>query len=170
LLTSRSLLAHGVHLEAEEWALLAARGSVVVHCPGANLFLRSGLFNLDAAHAHGVRLAVGSDVAAGPDLAMPRVARSMIEMAKLRQMTVDPDASIPTPADAWRMITLGNARALEFDDAGRLEPGAAADLLVVRPPFEVDDHLIGRLIYTWQNEYIAYRIVDGRIVEAGQLA
>jgi guanine deaminase len=110
-----------------------------------------------------VRLALGSDVAAGPDLAMPRDARQMIEVAKLRAMTVDPVAVVPTPADAWRQITRGNAEALGWADAGRLEPGAAADLLVLRAPIEIDAHLIGRLIYTWSDDYIEHRVVAGQL-------
>ncbi|MHC5024217.1 MAG: amidohydrolase family protein [Planctomycetota bacterium] len=163
LLTERTLLAHCLHLSDEEWALIARRRSVVVHCPPANTFLQSGLFDLARAARHGVRLALGSDVAAGPDIAMPRVARSMIEVAKHRRMTVDPEAAIPSPAEAWDLITRGNADALGLGDAGRLERGAAADLLVLDLPFEPDEHLIGRLLYTWRTGYIATRIVAGRV-------
>jgi guanine deaminase len=164
LLTERTLLAHCVHLDDDEWRLIAERRSVVVHCPGANTFLGSGLFDLDAARTHGVRLALGSDVAAGCDVAMPRVGRAMIEVAKMRAMTGGPDPHVPTPAEVWELITRGNADALGFADGGRLEEGAAADLLVLRPHFAADGHLIGRLIYTWRDEYIAHRVVNGRIV------
>lgn len=162
LLTPHTLLAHGVHLSPAEWALIAARDSVVVHCPSANTFLRSGLFDLRAAREHGVRLALGSDVAAGCDLAMPRVARAMIEVAKLRRLTVDPEAIVPTPAEAWTMITCGNADALGFHDQGRLEAGASADLLVLKPPVEFDEFLVGRLIHTWQDSFITHRVIRGK--------
>jgi guanine deaminase len=163
LLTPRTLLAHGVHLSDDEWNLIATRQAVVVHCPTANTFLRAGLFDLDAARQHEVRLALGSDIAAGPDIAMPRVARAMIETAKVRAMTIAPNAHVPTPAEAWHMITRGNADALGWNDAGRLEVGATADILVLEPPFDVDAHFIGRLMYTWSDSYIAHRIVAGVI-------
>jgi len=175
LLGERTLLAHGVHLSAAEWSLIAARRSVVVHCPTANTFLRSGLFDLGAARAHGVRLALGSDLAAGCDLAMPRVARAMIEVAKLRQATLDPGAFVPTPAEAWRMITQGNAEALGWSDSGILRVGARADLLLLRPDEGVpdgrdgsfDEHLIGRLIYGWRDEWIerSFSACDGNQAE-----
>lgn len=164
LLTPRTLLAHALHLAPIEWACIARRDAVVVHCPTANTFLRSGLFDLRAAHDHGVRLALGSDLAAGPDLAMPRVARAMIDVAKLRRMTVDPGGPLPSPAEAWTMITRGNADALGLADAGRLEVGGAADLLVLRPPFAADEHLIGRLLYGWDRRWIETRIVAGALV------
>jgi guanine deaminase len=163
LLTPRTLLAHGVHLSSSEWELIVQRQSVVVHCPAANMFLKSGVFDLNAAREHGVRLALGSDVAAGPDIAMPRVARAMIEVAKMRAMTVAPNAHIPTPAESWTTITRGNAEALGWNDAGRLEVGAAADLLILQPPFDWDEHFIGRLIYTWHDDVIALRIVNGSL-------
>jgi len=165
LLKPRTLLAHCIHLAREEWELIAARRSVVVHCPTANVFLRSGLFDLDAAREHGVRLALGSDVAAGSDFAMPRVARAMIDTAKMRSMTIAPSAYIPSPAEAWSLITRGNADALGWPDGGRLEVGAAADLLVLRAPFEIDAHLIGRLVYGWSDDWITGRIINGRPME-----
>ncbi|RMH27490.1 MAG: guanine deaminase [Planctomycetota bacterium] len=163
LLGPSTLLAHGVHLSDVEWRLIAQRGCVVVHCPTANVFLGAGLFDLDAARAHGVRLALGSDIAAGPDAAMPRVARAMIETAKTRRLTVAPGAHVPSPAEAWSLITRGAADALGWADAGRIEVGAAADLLVLRPPDSwFDEHLVGRLIYGWSPGLIEQRIVDGR--------
>ncbi len=160
LLGERTLLAHGVHLTDDEWNLIAERKSVVVHCPTANTFLRSGVFSLDAAREHGVRLALGSDVAAGPDVAMPRVARAMIDLAKVRA-AMNPAAYVPSAAEAWAMITRGNALALGFHDGGELAVGGAADVLVIRPPFAIDAHAISRLIYTWDDGSIAHRIVAG---------
>jgi guanine deaminase len=164
LLTNRTLLAHCLHLSNEEWDLIAARECVVVHCPTANTFLKSGIFDLNAPRQRAIRLAIGSDIGAGPDFSMPRVARAMIDAAKLRA-TFESGASIPTPAQAWNLITRGNADALGWSDAGRIEIGAAADLLVIQPPFEVDEHLMPRLLYTWRDEYITHRIVNGNLFE-----
>ncbi|MHC4976675.1 MAG: amidohydrolase family protein [Planctomycetota bacterium] len=162
LLTQRTLLAHCVHLGDPEWGLIRERGSVVVHCPTANTFLRSGLFDWDTAREHGVGLALGSDVAGGPDVAMPRVARAAIEVAKARAMTLRPGARVPTPADVWEMITRGNADLLGWGDVGRLEVGARADLLVLRfPETWHDAHLVGRLIYNWSSRLIETRLIKG---------
>ncbi len=170
LLHDRTLLAHAIHLAEDEWRLLAARGCTVVHCPGANTFLGSGLFDLAAAERHGVPVALGSDVAAGPDVAMPRVARAMIEVATLRRLTVDPDARVPSPAEAWRTITTGNAARLGRTDAGRLEAGATADLLLLEPDQPLDEHVAGRLLHAWDDGWIVDRILAGRPVDASRLA
>ncbi|HSD32277.1 MAG TPA: amidohydrolase family protein, partial [Gemmatimonadales bacterium] len=177
LLGPRTLLAHCLHMDDAQWAVLAERRAVAVHCPAANTFLRAGLFDLDAARRHGVRVALGSDVAAGPDLAMPRVARAMIEVAKVRAMAAAASGGgggggplrVPTPTEAWTMITAGNAEALGFDGMGRLEPGAGADLLVLQAPIPVDEHLAGRLIYTWRDEYVTHAVLNGHLIETATL-
>jgi guanine deaminase len=163
LLTPRTLLAHGVHLDGDDWQLIAERQSIIVHCPSANTFLQAGTFDIATSRRHGVRLALGSDVAAGPDIAMPRVARAMIEVAKFRRMSIDRTAVVPSPAEAWSMITRGNAEALSWRDAGRIEPGAAADLLVLQPDVKFDQHLMGRLIYGWRDEWIRHVVLDGAL-------
>jgi guanine deaminase len=168
LLTERTILAHCIHLSDAEWALIAGRRSIVATCPGANIFLKAGLFNLDKAREFGVRLGLGSDVAAGPDVAMPRVARQFIETAKARSIALG-GRHVPTPADAWEHITRGNAALLGWD-CGRIEAGAPADLLVLRPPeLWLDEHLVGRLIYNWSGDLIVARVFDGREVgETGE--
>jgi len=172
LLHDRTLLAHATHLSKEEWELIAERRSVVVHCPTANIFLESGAFDLDAARRHGVRLALGSDIAAGPDVAMPRVGRAMIETAKWRRRVCPNDAEsvwVPTPAEVWDLMTRGNAEALGWPDAGRLEVGCAADLLLLQPERVgvtiLDPHLLSRIVYNWSDDLIETVVLDGEMVD-----
>ncbi len=166
LLGPRSLLAHGIYLSDDELRLIAERDAVIVHCPTANLFLGSGLFDFDRAREHGVRVALGSDIAGGPDAAMPRVARAAIETAKIRMLTGASPVYVPSPAEVWRLITETNAAILGWPNAGVLREGAHADVLVLRVPESwFDEHLVGRLIYNWSSDLIEARIIDGRLVE-----
>ena len=88
----------------------------------------------------------------------------MIEVAKVRAMTGGPGVYVPSPPEVWELITRGNADALGWPDAGRLQIGAAADLLLLRPGFDVDEQLIARLIYTWRDEYIEAWVVNGELI------
>ena len=54
----------------------------------------------------GVKIALGSDVGAGYERSMVRVARAMIESASAI------GESYPTPAEAWYQITAGTAKGL----------------------------------------------------------
>ncbi|HIB21582.1 MAG TPA: hypothetical protein EYO32_08720, partial [Rhodospirillales bacterium] len=67
LLTPFLSLAHGVWLNSEDFELLAAAGSTVVHNPVSNMRLGSGIAPLTALLEHGVSVALGSDGAASND-------------------------------------------------------------------------------------------------------
>ena len=44
---------------------MADSGAAIAFCPTSNLFLGSGLFSLDAAREHGIRVGLATDVGAG---------------------------------------------------------------------------------------------------------
>src|SRR5206468_3428323 len=56
--------AHGVWVEDDELALLSRARAALVHCPGSNLKLGSGLANVRAWRRAGIRAGLGSDGAA----------------------------------------------------------------------------------------------------------
>ena len=74
-------MGHSIHLNAGEVTALKDADTVVAHCPVANSFLGAGSMNRNRLRDGGVRVALGSDVGAGYELSMVRVARSMIETA-----------------------------------------------------------------------------------------
>jgi len=172
LLTTRTVLGHGIHLSPVGVAALAAAGSIIAHCPTANLFLQAGSMDRAAHLRAGLGVALGSDVAGGPDVCMLRVARAMIETAKSRRL-LDGVTPVPTPAQAWRQITAGNADALGWADAGRITHGAAADLVILRAPqslplgtaqarwWDAPDPL-SAVLYGFDERWIERVIVDGR--------
>ena len=131
LLTARTVLGHCVHLSAAERAMLAAAGSSVAHCPTANLFLRSGILPLETVRAAGLRVGLGTDVAAGPELNLWRVMRCLLESQKARSF-YQPETEVPTPAAALHLATQGGAEALGKGGViGSFEIGKEADLTVM---------------------------------------
>jgi guanine deaminase len=131
LLTPRAVLGHCLHQNADEIAMMAEARSAVAHCPTSNLFLNSGFCPLDRLRAAGLRIGLGSDIAAGPELNLWQIMRSAIETQKARRFV---DASVPelTPAEAFFLATTGGAAALgKTETIGIIEPGFDADLLVL---------------------------------------
>ncbi len=125
LLSSRTILAHGVHLSEEELELLARRGSHIAHCPNSNLFLGSGLFRLHRALNAGVGVGLGTDIGAGTT---PSMFTTMSDAYKVQQVQ---GVSL-TPFHLWYLATLGGARTLSLDaECGSLEPGKSADFLLL---------------------------------------
>jgi len=125
LLSDRTILAHGVHLEDEELDLLRERGARIAHCPNSNLFLGSGLFPMQRVMNQGVMVGLGSDIGAGTT---PSIMTAMADAYKVQQVR---DVSL-NPFQLWYLATLGGARVLSLDSlTGSLEAGKDADFLVL---------------------------------------
>ena len=131
LLSPRTMLGHCIHLGPRERERLAATGASGAQCPTANLFLRSGSLALDTLRSAGVRVGLGSDVAAGPELNMWRVMRGCIESQKARSF-YEKETQVPTPADALHLATQAAADALGKGRViGSFDIGKEADVTVV---------------------------------------
>ena len=125
LVGPRSVFAHCVHLRGEAFQRLAAAGSSIAFCPTSNLFLGSGLFPLDEACAHGVKVGIGTDVGAGTTFSILHTLGEAYKVGQLRGTALD-------PFHALYLATLGGARALDLGDRiGNLAPGKEADFLVL---------------------------------------
>lgn len=159
LLGPKSILGHGVHLQQRDRRELASSGAIIAHCPTANSFLRSGTMNRALLAQDDVSLTLGSDIGAGYERSMVRVARAMIESASAL------GESFPSVATAWHSITAGNADRLGWTDAGRLAIGSPADLLVVRPSvpwLESDVDPLSLLMFAWDDRWIERTMLRGR--------
>lgn len=129
LLGPASLFGHCIHLGEDERARLSETGSVAVFCPTSNLFIGSGLFDLEAARnpAYPLRTGVATDVGGGTSYSMLRTAAEGYKVLQLK------GTNLPA-LEAFYMITLGNARTLGLDGSiGALAPGRHADIVVLDP-------------------------------------
>ncbi len=131
LLGRRSVLAHAVHCTDHELGRLADTGTSISHCPTSQQFLGSGTMPWRRTTASGVTVALGSDVGAGDEWLMARVANDCFKVH-----ISEPGAaglSIP-PAQLLYTATLAGAMALDIDDqVGNLDTGKQADFLVIDP-------------------------------------
>ena len=128
-LTSPQLcLAHCVWVDDDEQSLMAERGVKVLHCPGSNLKLGSGLAPVVEMRAKGISVSLGADGAAcNNHLDM---FEEMRLAAVLQSVRHKPGAL--TARDAVWMATREGARALGLDhEIGSIEPGKRADLILV---------------------------------------
>ena len=62
LLTPQAVMAHCVHLSAQEMRLFAARGTAVAHCPLSNAFFANGVLRVRELWAAGVKVGLATDV------------------------------------------------------------------------------------------------------------
>ena len=125
LLGRRSVFAHCIHLNDEEWDRMAETDSGIAFCPTSNLFLGSGLFNLKRAVEKNIRVGLGTDVGGGTTFSILQTLGEAYKVQQLRGEKL-------TPFKAFYLATLGGARTLDMDDLiGNFEPGKEADFIVL---------------------------------------
>jgi guanine deaminase len=176
LLTPRTMLGHCIHLSPTEREAIAAAGASVAHCPTANLFLSSGILPLDTTRAAGLRVGLGSDVAAGPELNLWRVMRGAIESQKARSF-YERNVEVPSPSTALHLATQGGAEALgKGSTIGSFEIGKDADLAVLnfaallpyRQSSQANDlaaeDIVSLCVYRGGPEAVVETFVQGRSV------
>ncbi len=131
-LGARTILAHAVHLSERELARLAETDTRIAHCPASNLFLASGIMPLARHLELGLKVGLGSDVAAGPDPSMFSVMRVGAYAQAARRSLAGDSQPVLGPLDWLRLGTLDGARALGLEARiGSIEAGKEADLIVV---------------------------------------
>ncbi len=131
ILGPRTFAAHAVHLDAEEVALLSATGTVVTHQPHSNMANAVGWARILAMRERGVRVALGTDGYTCDMLETLRTAAALHSHS-----TATPSAGVADFTDILLRANPSLLGELWGVSLGRLEPGAAADLVVssYRPP------------------------------------
>lgn len=163
MLEPEDFVAHGVHVDESEIELLAEAGTGVIHCPGSNMKLASGMAPVQRLLDAGVTVGLGTDGAASNnDLSLLDEARDAAMVGKLE--TGDASA-VPAEAVA-EFLTHGTADAIGLD-TGRLEPGAAADIAVIdldAPHLTPPHDFVSHLAYAVAAADVKHTICDGQVL------
>ena len=125
LLRERAVYAHCIHLDAADRQRMADSGAAMAFCPTSNLFLGSGLFDLDAARSLGVRVGLATDVGGGTSFSMLQTLSEAYKVLQLNGQTL-------SAFRALYLATLGGAESLYLDDKiGNFAPGKEADFVIL---------------------------------------
>jgi len=158
LLTSKTLLAHCIHLSPRERELIKRRGCSVVHCPSSNLFLHSGRFPIEHWKDY-PKLCLGSDVGAGPSFSLLDTMRDAYYVNQ------------QSPERLFWLATMGGATALGIQEhTGNLLPGKQADFSIVtvgERRGKSGRELLSDLIFKWDQVRFHRVYIDGREVWPG---
>ncbi len=164
LLSPRLCAAHCVWVDEPAQSMLAEHDVKVLHCPGSNLKLGSGIAPVVELRRRGVVVSLGADGAACNNrldmFAEMRLA------ALLQAVRLGP-GQLPAREVLW-MATRGGARTLGLEpDLGSLEPGKLADLIVVgrQRPHQLPEHdPYATLVYATTPAEVEATIVDGELL------
>lgn len=163
LLDERLVAIHSVWVDDDELDLIAAAGTGVVHCPGANAFLGDGIARVPEMLERGIRVALGPDGGcANNRQSVFDEMRSASLVAKARLA----DAAA-LPADVvFDLGTRAGGDLLRLP-VGTIAPGAFADLvaldlgdLSLQPRATIERHIV----HSMQPTAITKVMVGGRVV------
>ena len=122
---ANSVFGHCIHNTEDEYQKMAETGSKISLCPRSNLFLGSGLFELEKLESYGIDVSLASDVGGGDSFSMFQVMNEAYKVCRMNDFNLD-------PVKAFYLTTLGAAKVLNMDDSiGNLEPGKEADFIVI---------------------------------------
>lgn len=158
------LAAHCVHLTDENIKLLKRKNVSVCHNITSNLKLGSGIARIPDMLEQGINIALGTDGCASNDnLNM----FEEIHLTSLVHKGILRDPTVVKACDVLNMATVNGAKALGFNNLGKIEEGAKADIIII----DTDGihntpigNLVNSLAYSIQASDVNTTIVDGKIL------
>ena len=164
LATDRLCAAHCVWATEAEQIALAEHHVKVLHCPGSNLKLGSGIAPVVEMRARGISVSLGADGAA---------CNNSLDMFQEMRLAATLQASRHGPGhltarDAVWMATREGARALGLEaDLGSIEVGKKADVLIVDTGglhLAPGSDPYSQLVYAARPSDVRATVIDGAIV------
>ena len=105
---ANSVFGHCIHNTEDEYQKMAETGSKISLCPRSNLFLGSGLFELEKLESYGIDVSLASDVGGGDSFSMFQVMNEAYKVCRMNDFNLD-------PVKAFYLTTLGETKVLNMD-------------------------------------------------------
>ncbi len=146
LLGPHTLASQCVQVSDREIQLVADAGVHVAHMPLSNCEVGAGFAPIPEMLSRGITVGLGTDGYINDPFQVMRTGL-LVPKARLR------DAGVTSPSTLFRMATENGARCLGLAEVGRLEPGFAADLVVLAPhlPTRITDQNLFEQVVLWCN-------------------
>lgn len=158
---------HAIHLSERERSAFAETRSGISHCPTSNLFLGSGLMDMQALRDGEAKIPVGlaSDIGGGSSLSMFHTMKASYEVCRLNGYNLH-------PAKAFYLATLGSADVMRLGHRiGNIANGYDADIIVV--DLQSTPAIANRMSYARdlaETLFIQMMMADDRAIRATYIA
>ncbi|XP_033107445.1 guanine deaminase-like [Anneissia japonica] len=176
LLTDKTVMAHCVFMQDDEFDSFKTNGTGIAHCPTSNIIIESGIMDLRKTLNKGVKTGLGTDISGGYSASIPAVIRDAIVASKT--LAMDKSTSSYKSVDfkeAFRLATLGGSQVLGLDDRiGNFEVGKEFDALLVDLTvpcspcdifaFDTTEELLQKFIFIGDDRNIVEIYVNGHMI------
>lgn len=182
LLTSKTILAHAIHLSQDECDLIKKRDAKLSHCPASNTALTSGRAKVRKLLNHGLTVGLGTDVSGGYTSSMLHETREAIFNSRHVAMDEGDEAKLAVE-EALYLATRGGAKVVGLEyriggfevgmdwDAQLIELGEVTDGEINQDAGLVEifgsetwDDKLAKWVYTGDDRNTAAVWVRGRLV------
>lgn len=160
-----TVMAHCVYSDETERKMLKERGVFVAHCPESNTNLSSGVAPVRRFLEEGIRVGLGSDVAAGSTDNIFHAMAQAIQASKLRWRLQDDTCKPLTVEEAFFLGTKGGGQF--FGKVGSFEPGYQFDAVILddkrlKHPQKLDiKQRLERMIYLADEREVIGKYING---------
>ena len=155
---------HCVHMTEQDLDIFKNRGAYIVHNPGSNSKLASGIADIKAIKEKGIGIALGTDGPASNNaLDMFREMYLMSVLNKLREN----DAAACDANDVLYAATVGGAKAMGLDDCDTLEVGKQADLIILdlkQPNMQPINNIAKNIVYSGSKSNVKLTMCAGKVL------
>jgi guanine deaminase len=132
LLTPQMILAHAIHLSAEERALIKQRDAKISHCPASNVAITSGRMKTRELLNEGITVGLGTDVSGGFTSSMLNETREAVLMSRHVAMDDGDEAKLSVEEGLY-LATRGGAKVVGLESRiGGFEVGMDWDAQLIR--------------------------------------
>ena len=159
-----TMAAHCVHVDDEDIAIIKKHHIRVVHNPGSNMKLASGIAPVPRLLKEGICVGLGTDGASSNNNL------DMLEEVQLSALLHKVSACDPLAVPALEAVKMGTeygAQAVGLKDVGRLEAGALADIVL----FDLNNvmwcprhNLVSLLAYSARSSSVDTVLVAGKVL------
>lgn len=164
LLNEKTIIVHGVHIKQHELKMIIDNHTPLVHCPGSNLKLASGIAPMELYKNKGITIGIGAD---GAPCNNSLDAILEVRLAALLQKPkFGPEAM--AAKFAFEMLTIGGAKLLGMQEQlGSLEVGKLADITVIdrsHPSVCTVNNPYSAIVYSCSGRDIKHVFINGKQV------
>jgi cytosine/adenosine deaminase-related metal-dependent hydrolase len=169
LLGPRSVLAHCVWTDHEDWKIMAEIGAHVTHNPASNSKTATGIADVHGMLQEGVNVSLGCD--GGPSNNTYDMIRDMRMVSYLANLKQDDPTVVPAET-VLEMATINGAKAMGLEQQiGSIEVGKKADFILIdmdKPHLTPAPDPVSTIAYAAHGSDVDTVVIDGKIVMQGR--
>lgn len=162
---SPCLLAHCVHCDKSDIEIMSRYDNISIATnPSSNLILGSGIAPLYSYVKSNINVSIGTDSAASNNNL--NMFKEMY-LADNLQAGVLNQARAITSVDTLKMATIRGAKALGYDNLGRIQENYIADIIIIdirKPNMQPLNNIYSNLVNACQSDNVIFTMVDGKIL------